>query len=48
MFPHAAGAYRPEAFTDSGAGKRIQWGVHIGRQKGSLPFIERFDLLEAE
>ena len=42
--PQAAGAYRTEAFTDSGAGKRIQWGVHIGRQKGSLPFIERFDL----
>ena len=46
--PHAAGAYRPEAFTDSGAGERIQWGVHIGKQKESLPFIERFDLVEAE
>jgi len=46
--PHAAGAYRPEAFTDSVAGKRIQWGVHIGKQKGSLPFIQRFDLVEAE
>jgi beta-xylosidase len=46
--PTAAGAYRPEAFTDSGAGKRIQWGVHIGKQRGSLPFIQRFDLVEAE
>ena len=46
--PHAAGAYRPEAFTDSGIGKRIQWGVHIGKQRGSLPFIQRFDLMETE
>ena len=45
--PRAAGAYRPDAFTDSGAGKRIQWGVHIGTKKGLLPFIERFDLVEA-
>lgn len=50
--PHAPGAYRSEAFTDSGNGERIKWGVHIGRKgkgkgkgKGkSLPFIERFDL----
>ena len=46
--PHAAGAYRPEAFTDSGEGKRIQWGVHIGKKKGFLPFIERFDLVGEE
>lgn len=42
--PHAAGAYRPEAFTESGKGTRIEWGVHIGKSKGSLPFIQRFDL----
>jgi len=42
--PTAAGAYRPEAFTDSETGSRIEWGVHIGKQKGSLPFIERFDV----
>jgi len=42
--PHAAGAYRPEAFTESGDGKQIEWGVHIGKARGSLPFIERFDL----
>jgi len=44
--PQKAGAYRPEAFTDSGTGKQIEWGVHIGKQRGSLPFIQRFDLLE--
>jgi beta-xylosidase len=42
--PSAAGAYRPEAFTDSGKGERVKWGVHIGKQQGSLPFIERFEL----
>lgn len=42
--PHAAGAYRPEAYTDSGAGTQIEWGVHIGKRKNELPFIERFDL----
>ncbi len=42
--PHAAGAYRPEAFTDSGKGEQIEWGVHIGKKGKSLPFIERFDL----
>ena len=46
--PHAAGAYRPEAFTDSGLGKQIEWGVHIGKRKGFLPFIERFDLSSAQ
>jgi len=46
--PHAAGAYRPEAFTDSGTGERIEWGVHIGKQRGSLPFIQRFDLVEGQ
>jgi hypothetical protein len=42
--PTAAGAYRPDAFTESGTGEQIQWGVHIGKRKGFLPFIERFDL----
>ena len=46
--PTAAGAYRPEAFTDSGTGKQIQWGVHIGKRQGFLPFIERFDLTTAD
>ena len=46
--PTAGGAYRPEAFTGSGTGKQIQWGVHIGKRKGSLPFIERFDLAKSE
>ncbi|MEP2776213.1 MAG: family 43 glycosylhydrolase [Luteolibacter sp.] len=46
--PHAAGAYRPEAFTESGKGELIEWGVHIGNQRGQLPFIQRFDLSEAQ
>lgn len=33
--PTAAGAYRPEAFTDSGAGKRIQWGISGNREDRS-------------
>ncbi len=41
--PHGAGAYRPEAFTGSGSGEPVRWGVHIRSKKGSLPFIERFD-----
>ena len=41
--PSAAGAYRPEAFTDSGKGEMIEWGISIGNQKGFLPFLERFD-----
>ena len=41
--PHAPGAYRPEAFTNSNEGEQIKWGVHIGKQKKSLPFIERFN-----
>lgn len=45
--PHAAGVYRPEAFTDSGNGKRIDWGVQIGKRKQFLPFIERFDLVDS-
>ena len=43
--PSGAGAYRPEAFTDSGKGELIDWGVHIANGKeGSLPFLERFEL----
>ena len=41
--PYAAGAYRPEAFTDSGKGTLPSWGIQIGTKKGSLPFLERFD-----
>ena len=44
--PWAGGTYRPEAFTDSGTGKLPTWGVEIGKQKGQLPFIQRFDLSE--
>jgi hypothetical protein len=44
--PWAGGAYRPEAFTQSGDGRLPEWGVEIGRAKGNgdrLPFIQRFD-----
>ena len=46
--PWAGGAYRPEAFTQSGNGTMPEWGVEIGRsktrKKGRLPFIGRFDI----
>ncbi|GAC13118.1 sulfatase-like hydrolase/transferase [Aliiglaciecola lipolytica] len=42
--PWAAGAYRPEAFTDSDLGEMPLWGVEIGRAKKALPFIHRFDV----
>ena len=45
--PLAGGAYRPEAFTQSGQGHFPEWGVEIGTAKGKqdrLPFIRRFDL----
>ncbi|MBB3208693.1 putative GH43/DUF377 family glycosyl hydrolase [Rhodopirellula rubra] len=41
--PWAGGAYRPEAFTQSGKGTLPEWGVEIGRAKNHLPFIKRFD-----
>lgn len=46
--PWAGGAYRPEAFTQSGTGEIPKWGVEIGRAKGKgrLPFIRRFDVKE--
>ncbi len=46
--PQAPGAYRPEAYTDSGLGEMIEWGLHIGRRKGFLPFLERFELVKKE
>ena len=41
--PHAPGAYRPDAFTDNEMGTMIEWGIHIGGQRGFFPFLERFD-----
>jgi hypothetical protein len=43
--PWAPGAYRPEAFIDSGTGQMIQWGLHIGGERPNL-FMERFDIVE--
>ena len=44
--PWAGGAYRPEAFTQSGKGEIPWWGGEIGRAKvkKTLPFIQRFDV----
>ena len=46
--PWAGGAYRPEAFTQSGKGQVPEWGVEIsrarGKKKGKLPCIGRFDV----
>ena len=47
--PRAGGAYRPEAFSNSGTGKPIQWGVEIGKHKGKeLPYIHRVDIQWSE
>lgn len=43
MVPSAPGAYRPEAFMGSANGRMPRWGIQIGRKKGFLPFLERFD-----
>lgn len=45
--PAAGGAWRPEAFTQSGQGGLPEWGIEIGRRTpGQLPFLHRFDLKE--
>lgn len=41
--PWAPGAYRPEAFTESGKGQMIEWGLHIGGERPNL-FLERFNI----
>lgn len=46
--PWAGGAYRPEAFTQSGTGDIPEWGVEIGKAKRKLPFIQRFDVTEVK
>ncbi|VGO12372.1 hypothetical protein PDESU_00924 [Pontiella desulfatans] len=39
----AGGTYRPEAFTDSGKGQMVEWGLHIASKEiRRLPFLERF------
>ncbi|MFH5806115.1 family 43 glycosylhydrolase [Alienimonas sp. DA493] len=48
--PWAGGAYRPEAFTQSGRGEIPEWGVEIGAAAGegagNLPYLQRFDVTE--
>ncbi|MDB4673391.1 family 43 glycosylhydrolase [Verrucomicrobiales bacterium] len=41
--PWAAGAFRPEAFTDNGKGEMIEWGLHIAGKRPNV-LLERFDL----
>ncbi|MEQ8556503.1 MAG: family 43 glycosylhydrolase [Cyclobacteriaceae bacterium] len=43
--PWAPGAYRPEAFTGSGQGEMIRWGLHIGGERPDL-YLERFELVK--
>jgi sucrose-6-phosphate hydrolase SacC (GH32 family) len=43
--PLAPGGYRPEAFTDNGKGKLIEWGIQRVMKKG-IEYLERFDLNE--
>ncbi len=46
--PGGAGSYRSDAFTDSGNGKPIEWGIHIvdtWQKKSALPYLERFDCI---
>lgn len=45
--PWAPGAYRSEAYTDSGNGQMIDWGLHIGGERPEL-FLERFDIKLSE
>ena len=42
--PLALGGYRPEAFPEIDTGELLEWGVHIGKKKGQLPFIQGYDL----
>lgn len=43
--PWAPGAFRPEAFTESGKGDMIEWGLHIAGERPNL-FLERFDIVK--
>ncbi len=43
--PVAAGAYRPENFVETKEAKPINWGLEIRSNKGSLPFLHRYDIV---
>ena len=45
--PRAPGAYRPDAYTDNGSGKIIEWGLQRVGKKG-IEYLERFDLKEVK
>ena len=42
--PHAPGAWRPEAFTNTTTGSGITWGIaHSGGSRGNPPWLVRYD-----
>ena len=41
--PHAAGAYRPDAFTNASWGTGILWGIAHRGGRGQMPYLGRFD-----
>lgn len=41
--PTAPGAYRAHAFTEAEEDSELSWGLHIGKEPGFLPFLERFE-----
>lgn len=45
--PWAPGAYRPEAFTESNQGERIEWGLHIAGERPDL-YLERFEIVQGQ
>ena len=42
--PYGPGAYRPEAFTDSGHGKIIKWGLMRAKSSNGVEYLRRYDL----
>lgn len=42
--PAAAGAFRYEHFSETQNAKPVCWGLEIGSENGSLPFLRRYDL----
>lgn len=47
LVPHGPGAYRPEAFNESGNGQMPEWGLQRKHENG-FSFLGRFDLKEVK
>ncbi len=43
--PTAGGAFRPDHFSGGTDAERISWGLEIESKDGSLPFLQRYDLV---